>query len=190
MQSLVKHLHAFATEVRLTESEWERAVQILTATGHITDDKRRSSSCGRTRWDCRCWSTRWPAERPAGAMESTVLGPFWTPDAPKRAYGESMIEQSGGMPAFVYGRVLDHRGQADRRRRARRVAKRRQRPVLGPGARRPRGPPARAVLQRRGRLATRSSACGRCRTPCRLTGPSARCWRSRADTRGGPRTST
>ena len=35
------HLHAFAREVRLTEAEWAAAIEFLTATGHITDDKRQ-----------------------------------------------------------------------------------------------------------------------------------------------------
>ena len=38
LQALVRHLHAFASEVNLTEDEWMQAVQLLTATGHITDD--------------------------------------------------------------------------------------------------------------------------------------------------------
>src|SRR5262249_31121345 len=45
--------------------------------------------------------------RPPGAMESTVLGPFWTPNAPKRQFGDSMIEKPRGTPALVRGRVLD-----------------------------------------------------------------------------------
>src|SRR3954470_11623818 len=40
LQSLVKHLHAFATEVRLTPEEWEQGIAILKQTGDITDDKR------------------------------------------------------------------------------------------------------------------------------------------------------
>ena len=40
MRSLVWHLHAFASEVKLTEAEWTTAIDILTATGHITTDKR------------------------------------------------------------------------------------------------------------------------------------------------------
>ena len=41
LQALVKHLHAFATEVQLTEGEWTYAIDFLTRTGHITDDKRQ-----------------------------------------------------------------------------------------------------------------------------------------------------
>jgi catechol 1,2-dioxygenase len=44
-------------------------------------------------------------------MESTVLGPFWTPNAPFRAYAEPMYEQPSGTPALVRGRVLDLKGK-------------------------------------------------------------------------------
>jgi len=38
VQSLVHHLHALATDVHLTHSEWVTAIRILTATGKITDE--------------------------------------------------------------------------------------------------------------------------------------------------------
>ena len=38
LQALVRHLHAFASEVQLTEEEWFAAIDFLTRTGHITDD--------------------------------------------------------------------------------------------------------------------------------------------------------
>ena len=41
MQSLVTHLHAFVRDVRLTEAEWNKAIEFLTAVGHITDDRRQ-----------------------------------------------------------------------------------------------------------------------------------------------------
>src|SRR6185312_7357448 len=37
VQALTRHLHAFATEVGLTQGEWEEGIRILTETGHITD---------------------------------------------------------------------------------------------------------------------------------------------------------
>ena len=41
MQALVRHLHAFLREVRLTEEEWATAIEFLTDAGHITDDTRQ-----------------------------------------------------------------------------------------------------------------------------------------------------
>jgi len=43
---------------------------------------------------------------PAGATESTVLGPFYVPGSPAREYGESMALEAAGTPAWVHGRVL------------------------------------------------------------------------------------
>src|ERR1700687_648127 len=41
MRSLVYHLHAFATDVHLTEAEWATAIDLLTTTGHITSETRQ-----------------------------------------------------------------------------------------------------------------------------------------------------
>jgi hydroxyquinol 1,2-dioxygenase len=39
--SLVRHLHDFAREVKLTEAECLAGIEFLTATGHMCDDKRQ-----------------------------------------------------------------------------------------------------------------------------------------------------
>src|SRR3977135_1903036 len=41
MESLVKHLHAFARDVQLSEEEWFEAIKFLTAVGQKCDDKRQ-----------------------------------------------------------------------------------------------------------------------------------------------------
>uniref|UniRef100_UPI00325BA0A6 dioxygenase n=1 Tax=Klebsiella pneumoniae TaxID=573 RepID=UPI00325BA0A6 len=38
MTSLVKHLHGFAREVRLTEPEWEKAIEFVVGLGQLTND--------------------------------------------------------------------------------------------------------------------------------------------------------
>ncbi len=107
IQTLVKHLHAFATEVRLTEEEWASGIRILTETGDITDERRQefilwSDSLGLSMLVDALSNTK-----PDGATESTVLGPFYVPGSPERAYGDSIMEQEGGVPAWIHGRVLD-----------------------------------------------------------------------------------
>ena len=93
MQLLVRHLHAFATEVGLTEAEWSRAIQILTQTGHITDDKRQEFILWSDVLGLSMLVDAIAHPNPGDATESTVLGPFWTPNAPRRAYGESIAEE-------------------------------------------------------------------------------------------------
>ena len=41
MSSLVRHLHDFAREVRLTEAEWQRAIDVLTLGVKTTKDTRQ-----------------------------------------------------------------------------------------------------------------------------------------------------
>jgi hydroxyquinol 1,2-dioxygenase len=110
MQSLVRHLHAFATEVGLTQEEWEAAVRTLTATGHITDERRQEFILWSDSLGLSMLVDALANPLPEGATESTVLGPFYVPGAPEREYGESMIGEPAGTPAWVHGRVLDTSG--------------------------------------------------------------------------------
>ena len=107
MQSLVGHLHAFATEVGLSQDEWEAAIRILTATGHITDDRRQEFILWSDALGVSMLVDALAHALPAGATESTVLGPFYVPGSPVRDYGANIAEEAAGVPAWVYGRVLD-----------------------------------------------------------------------------------
>jgi catechol 1,2-dioxygenase len=111
MQALVRHLHAFALEVGLTLDEWERGIRILTATGHITDDKRQEFILWSDSLGLSMLVDAIAHAKPEGATESTVLGPFYVPGSPLREYGESIVEQAAGTPAWVYGRVLSIDGE-------------------------------------------------------------------------------
>jgi hydroxyquinol 1,2-dioxygenase len=111
MQALVRHLHAFAEDVGLTQEEWERAVRVLTDTGHITDDRRQEFILWSDTLALSMLVDALANPLPAGATESTVLGPFYVPDAPEREYGETMAGEPAGTPAWVYGRVLDTNGE-------------------------------------------------------------------------------
>src|SRR3954462_4069153 len=107
MQSLALSLHGFVTEVGLTQEEWEAAVRILTATGHITDDRRQEFILWSDSMGLSMLVDALANSLPPGATESTVLGPFYVPGSPERGYGESIAEEAGaGTPAWVYGRVL------------------------------------------------------------------------------------
>jgi catechol 1,2-dioxygenase len=110
MESLVRHLHAFAQEVRLTQEEWERGIRVLTETGHITDEHRQEFILWSDSLGLSMLVDALAHALPAGATESTVLGPFYVPGSPARSYGESIAEEPAGTPAWVHGRVLDLSG--------------------------------------------------------------------------------
>jgi catechol 1,2-dioxygenase len=107
VQSLVRHLHAFVTEVGLTQAEWEAGIRILTETGHITDERRQEFILWSDSLGISMLVDAIANPKPAGATESTVLGPFYVPGSPHREYGETIMEAAGELPAWVYGRVLD-----------------------------------------------------------------------------------
>lgn len=112
MQALVRHLHAFAREVRLTDDEWMAGIQFLTATGQISDNVRQefillSDTFGLS----MIVDMINHSSDTAGVTEPTVLGPFYVPGSPERGFGESMIEfEDDGEESIVSGRVLSADG--------------------------------------------------------------------------------
>jgi catechol 1,2-dioxygenase len=107
LQALVTHLHAFAREVRLTPREWGSAMQILAATGHLTDENRQEFILWSDVMGLSMAVDALDDDRDPRTTESTVEGPFWAPDSPRRDYGQSIAERPGGMPLWMHGRVLD-----------------------------------------------------------------------------------
>jgi hydroxyquinol 1,2-dioxygenase len=106
-QALTRHLHAFATEIGLTQGEWEEGIRILTETGHITDDRRQEFILWSDTLGLSMLVDALANPLPSGATESTVLGPFYVPGSPLRPYGASIAEEVAGAPAWIHGKVLD-----------------------------------------------------------------------------------
>jgi hydroxyquinol 1,2-dioxygenase len=107
MRSLVRHLHAFATETRLGQEEWMAGIRALTEAGKISSERRQELILFSDTLGLSMLVDALANPLPPGATESTVLGPFYAPGAPLRAYGESIAERPAGMPCWVHGRVLD-----------------------------------------------------------------------------------
>src|SRR4051794_14516919 len=106
-QSLVNHLHAFATDVQLTEDEWFAAIDFLTRTGHITDDKRQEFILLSDVLGLSMLVVGMNNRRPPEATESTVFGPFFVESSPAFENGDDIGAGAPGEPCFVSGRVLD-----------------------------------------------------------------------------------
>lgn len=112
MQSLVRHLHAFAREVRLTDEEWLQGIRFLTATGDITDAVRQefillSDTLGLS----SLVDLINHSDVESLATEPTILGPFYVPESPWREFGGSMVEyDDGGEAAILRGVVRDDDG--------------------------------------------------------------------------------
>ncbi len=111
MQSLVRHLHAFARDVRLTESQWEQGIDFLTRTGHITDDRRQEFILLSDVLGLSMLTVAINAPASAGATESTVVGPFFTDESPEVPLGGDITGEAKGRPCYVSGTVRGTGGE-------------------------------------------------------------------------------
>jgi hydroxyquinol 1,2-dioxygenase len=110
-ESLVRHLHAFATEVGLTEDEWLKGIDFLTRAGHITDDQRQEFILLSDVLGLSMMVVGLNRSEPPGATESTVLGPFFVEGSKEFANGDNIAGDAPGEPCFMQGRVLDLEGE-------------------------------------------------------------------------------
>jgi hydroxyquinol 1,2-dioxygenase len=111
MQALVRHLHGFVTDVGLTEDEWRTAIATLTQTGDITDAHRQEFILWSDALGVSMLVDALANQRPPGATESTVLGPFYVPGSPLREDGDSIVAEPAGLPTRVHGHVRDLDGK-------------------------------------------------------------------------------
>jgi catechol 1,2-dioxygenase len=107
METLVRHLHAFAREVELTEQEWSDAIRIVTETGRATDERRNEFILWSDVLGLSMLVDTMAHEKPPGATESTIMGPFWAEGTPLREHGDAIFGRAVGVPTLIHGRVLD-----------------------------------------------------------------------------------
>ncbi|MGV9869991.1 dioxygenase family protein [Rhodococcus koreensis] len=110
MQSLTRHLHAFIRDVRLTEEEWNTAIEFLTAVGHITDDKRQEFVLLSDVLGASMQTIAVNNQAHKGATDATVFGPFFVEDAPEIPLGGDIAGGASGQPCWVDGTVTDTDG--------------------------------------------------------------------------------
>lgn len=99
--SLVQHLHAFAREVKLTETEWLKGIEFLTATGQTCDDKRQEFILLSDTLGLSMLTVAMNNDKPAGCTEATVFGPFHVEGAPQYAHGDDVANGAQGEPCVV-----------------------------------------------------------------------------------------
>lgn len=111
MQALVRHVHAFVSEVELSEQEWFEGIRFLTETGQKCDGRIRQefillSDVLGVSMLVDAINHRYSQE----ATATTVFGPFYIAGMPERGYGENMA-LTAGEPVLVQGRVFDTLGR-------------------------------------------------------------------------------
>lgn len=112
MASFVHHLHAFARDVRLTEAEFEFAIDFLNRIGQATNDAHNeavlfSDAVGLSTLVCLLNNGQDGASETAAAL----LGPFWRANAPDMENGASIVRSpTPGPPLFVDCNIRDAHG--------------------------------------------------------------------------------
>ncbi|MER7692483.1 dioxygenase [Streptomyces sp. NPDC097610] len=110
MQALVRYLHDFIREVRLTEAEWQHTIDFLTAAGHITTDHRQEFVLLSDALGASMQTMNVNHEATACATEATVVGPFFVEGSPEIPTGGDMAAGAPGEPWWVEGTVTDTDG--------------------------------------------------------------------------------
>jgi hydroxyquinol 1,2-dioxygenase len=105
MAALVRHLHAFAREVRLSEPEWMAAMRWLTETGRISDEKREEFILASDVLGLSMLVVQMNHTFDAKATPATVLGPFHIDGSPEKEFGGDMSDGLPGTPLYVTGSV-------------------------------------------------------------------------------------
>ncbi len=110
--SLVKHLHGFIRDVRLTEAEFREATAILAEMGKLTTDTHNeivlmAGSLGVSSLVCLLNN----GDQGNTETDQSLLGPFWRLHSPRVKNGGSIVRSdTPGAPLFVHARVVDQTG--------------------------------------------------------------------------------
>ncbi|TWP54283.1 hydroxyquinol 1,2-dioxygenase [Lentzea tibetensis] len=111
MRGLVRHLHDFARDVRLSQAEWDAAITFLTRVGHFTDDRRQEFILLSDVLGLSMLTVGINAPADPDATESTVFGPFFVADSPEVPLGGDITGGAKGTPCWVSGTVRSTSGE-------------------------------------------------------------------------------
>src|ERR1700730_11577849 len=103
MESLVRHLHAFAGETQLTQEEWLLGIQFLTRVGQMCCETRQEFILLSDTLGLSMFVDTTNNRRPARCTQSTVLGPFHVDGAAAFPNGADIGIGAKGEPCLVRG---------------------------------------------------------------------------------------
>ena len=111
MESAVRHLHAFVKEVEPSMEEWRQAIDFLTATGQMCDDRRQEWILLSDTLGVSMLLETINHRARDGRTEATVLGPFHVEGVGVEEMGFNICRDGKGESCVVSGRVADAGGR-------------------------------------------------------------------------------
>ncbi|MEN9587677.1 MAG: hypothetical protein RIT15_1252 [Pseudomonadota bacterium] len=116
MTSLVKHLHGFVTEARLTEAEFRQAAALINEIGQRSNDSHNEAvlmagTLGVSQLVCLLNNGGVVDDDGSIQTSQNLLGPFWRMHSPRTENGGSILRSSTlGEALRVEGLVVDSSG--------------------------------------------------------------------------------
>ena len=113
MVSLIRHLHSFVRDVRLTEAEFRAANAVLNEIGQLTTDTHNEmvlmcGSLGVSSLVCLLNN----GDNGNTETSQSLLGPFWRLNSPRVENGGTLLRSpTPGEPLFMTGLVQDTAGR-------------------------------------------------------------------------------
>lgn len=112
MASLIRHLHDFTREVELTVDEWMAGVKFINLIGQTTtatrNEAHRMSDILGLESLVDEIAHKHVNESGEEPTSSSILGPFWSPNAPFRENGGSIIQSPhNGQVTLMHGVITD-----------------------------------------------------------------------------------
>lgn len=111
MLSLIKHIHSFAKEVKLTAEEWAFAMSFLEETGKWCSPGRNEFMIFSDALGLSMLTVTQDYPRPAHATEPTLVGPFLVENAPQFPMGADISAGATGTPMHAQGQILNIHGE-------------------------------------------------------------------------------
>ena len=110
-EAVVRHLHNLVREIRPSQEEWAFAVDFLTRTGKMCDDKRQEFILLSDTLGVSMLVDAINHGGGEGVTESTVLGPFYVEGPPEPPHGADIAGGVEGEPLLVTGTVATPDGE-------------------------------------------------------------------------------
>src|SRR5438874_8590360 len=111
--ALVRHLHGFVREVRLSEREFQEATRIIAALGQKTTPAHNevvlmAGSLGVSALVCLLNN----GNNGQSETQANLLGPFWRDDQPMSASGDTLVRSpTPGPGLLVHASISDQAGR-------------------------------------------------------------------------------
>jgi hydroxyquinol 1,2-dioxygenase len=107
MQTLIRTLHGFVREVKLTQDEWFKVMEFLADAGRICAGNRNEFILLSDLLGVSMLVDGLNNNFPERATPTTVLGPFHSAHAPDLPFGAPIGRPEDGAPCLMKGRVVD-----------------------------------------------------------------------------------